>query len=92
MYTSSDSTHNICACKLRFKNVKHPTLAEASSALVQASLHEVQKKLHMYVFALGLNILCWFGHVQRMEENTIPKRVLYMNFGIKNWRGRQSNR
>jgi len=25
---------------------------------------------------IRLDRLCWFGHVQRMEENRIPKRVL----------------
>jgi hypothetical protein len=35
-----------------------------------------------------LNRLCWFGHVQRMEENRIPKRVLYMNLGRTRLRGR----
>ena len=26
---------------------------------------------------IRLNRLCWFGHVQRMEENRLPKRVIY---------------
>ena len=28
---------------------------------------------------IRLNRLRWYGHVQRMEENRIPKKVLYMN-------------
>jgi hypothetical protein len=39
-----------------------------------------------------LNTLCWFGDVQRMEKNRIPKRVLYMNLGTKRLRGRPRNR
>jgi hypothetical protein len=27
---------------------------------------------------IRVNRLCWFGHVQRMEKNRIPKRVLYI--------------
>ena len=41
---------------------------------------------------IRLNSLRWFGHVQRMEENRIPKRVLYMNLETRRPRGRQRNR
>ena len=41
---------------------------------------------------ISLNILHWSGHVQRMEENRIPKRVLYMNLETRRLRGRLRNR
>ena len=42
---------------------------------------------------IRLNRLCWFGHVQRMEEKRIPKRVLlYMSLGTTRLRGRPRNR
>jgi len=41
---------------------------------------------------IRLNRLCWFGHVQRMEENRIPQRVLHMNLGTTRLRGRPRNR
>jgi len=41
---------------------------------------------------IRLNRLRWFGHVQRMEENRIPKTVLYMNLGTTRLRGRPRNR
>ena len=41
---------------------------------------------------IRLNRLRWFGHVQRMEENRIPKRVLYTNFGTTRLKGRPRNR
>jgi hypothetical protein len=34
-----------------------------------------------------LNRLHWFGYVQRMEENGIPKRLLYMNLWTTRLRG-----
>ena len=39
-----------------------------------------------------LNRLHWCGYVQRMEENRISKRVLYMNLGTTRLRGRPRNR
>jgi len=39
-----------------------------------------------------LNRMRWFVRVQRMEENRIPKRVLYMNLGTTRLRGRPRNR
>jgi hypothetical protein len=41
---------------------------------------------------LRLHTLRWFGHVQRTEENGIPKRVLYMNLESTRPRGRPRNR
>jgi hypothetical protein len=39
-----------------------------------------------------LHRLCWFEHVQRMEGNRIPKRVLYMNLEATRLRERPRNR
>jgi hypothetical protein len=41
---------------------------------------------------IRLHRLRWFGHVQRMEENRIPKTVLYMNLETRRRRGRPRNR
>ena len=41
---------------------------------------------------IRLNRLRWFGHVQRIEENRIPKRVLYMNLETTRLTGRPRNR
>jgi hypothetical protein len=44
------------------------------------------------IVTIRLNRLCWFGHVQKMEENRIPKRVLYIYLGTTRLRGRPRNR
>jgi hypothetical protein len=41
---------------------------------------------------ITLQRLRWFGHVERMEENRTPKRVLYMNFETTRLRDRPRNR
>jgi len=49
-------------------------------------------KIPTIIETIRLNRLRWFGHVQRMEENRIPKRVLYMNMGTTRLRCRPRNR
>ena len=41
---------------------------------------------------IRLNRLRWFWQVQRMEENRIPKRVLYMNLETTRLRARPRNK
>jgi hypothetical protein len=41
---------------------------------------------------IRLNRLPWFGHVQRKDENRIPKKVLYMNLETMRLTGRPRNR
>jgi hypothetical protein len=41
---------------------------------------------------ISLHKLSWFEHVQRIEENRIPKRVLYINLETTRLRGRPRNR
>jgi hypothetical protein len=41
---------------------------------------------------IRLHRLCWCGHVQRLEGNRIPKRVLYMNLESTRPRGRPRSR
>jgi len=41
---------------------------------------------------IRLNRLRLFGHVQKMGENRIPKRVLYTNLRTTRLRGRPRNR
>jgi len=46
--------------------------------LTNEEIYAIVKKPTI-IETMRLNRLRWFGHVQRMEENKIPKRVFYMN-------------
>ena len=60
--------------------------------IIKEILGSVESGTRCIIETVRLNRLCWFGHVQRMEENSIPKRVLYMNLGTTRLRGRPRNR
>jgi hypothetical protein len=46
--------------------------------LTDKEIYEIVKKTHL-TQTVSLHRLHSFGHVQRMDKNRIPKRVLYMN-------------
>jgi len=56
--------------------------------LTNYEIYAIVKKIYYN----RLKRLHWFGNVQRMEENRIPKRVLYMNLGKTRLRGRPRNK
>jgi hypothetical protein len=60
--------------------------------LTNKDIYEIVKKKHTITEKIRLHRLRWFGHVQRMEENRIPRRVLYMNLLLTRPRGRPVNR
>jgi hypothetical protein len=59
--------------------------------LTNKEIYAIVKK-HTITETVSLHRLCWFGHVQRVEETRISKRVLYMNMETTSLRGRPRNR
>jgi len=59
--------------------------------LTNKEIYAVVKKPTI-IETIRLNRLRWFGHVERMEENRIPKTVLHMNLEPTRFRGRPRNR
>jgi len=59
--------------------------------LTNKGIYASVKKNPTVTEAIRLNRLRWFGRVERMEENRIHKRVLYMNLGTPRLRGRPRN-
>jgi len=48
--------------------------------LTNKEIYAMVKKLAI-TETIKLNRLCWFGHVQRMEENRITKKSILHEFG-----------
>jgi hypothetical protein len=66
-------------------------LYTSAIALGEKKLFAILKKPTI-TETVRLHRLRWFGHVQRMGENRIPKRELYMNLESTRPRNRPRNR
>ena len=93
MLTKSDRKHlNIFERKV-YRTILGPVCdkeTECWRILINREIYAVVKKPTV-AESIRLNRLCWFGHVQRMEENRIPKKVLSTNLETT-LRGRSRNR
>jgi hypothetical protein len=63
----------------RIPGPAHDNEKENWRILTNKEMYAIVKKKPTITEAIRLHRLCWFGHVQRVEENRIPKRLLYMN-------------
>jgi hypothetical protein len=64
-----------------YRRILHPVFdnkKENRRILTNKEIYATVKKPTI-TETIRLHRLHWFGHVQRMEENRIPKRLLYMN-------------
>jgi hypothetical protein len=59
--------------------------------LTNKEIYASDKKTFV-IETIRLNRMRWFGHLQSMEENRIPRRALYMNLGTTRLRGRPRHR
>ena len=60
--------------------------------LTDKEIYAMVKKKPTITETIRLNRLYWFGHVQRMETNRSPKKVLCVNLEATGLRGRPGNR
>jgi len=69
----------------------HDNEKENWGILTNKEMYANVKKKTTITETVRLNRLCWFGHVQRMEGNRIPRRILYMNLETTRLRGGPRN-
>ena len=68
---------------------------ESWRTLTNKEMYAMVKENPTIIETIRLNRLCWFGHVQRMEENRVSppkKKILYMNLETTRLRGGPRNR
>jgi hypothetical protein len=69
----------------------HDNEKENWRILTNKEIYEIVKQPTI-TETISLKRLWWYGHGQRMEENRIPKIVVYMNLETTRLRGRPRNR